>query len=231
MKTIGLIGGISWVSSAQYYKLINEQVARHLGGSHSAKCILYSVDFNEIETLQHKGDWAALHQMMREAATSLEKAGADCILICANTMHLSSDAIREVVSIPLLHIAEATALSIKKAGLTKIALLGTKFTMEKDFFKDILKEHGIAPLVPSEEDRAIVHNVIYKELVKGNINASDRKEYQLIIKELEQKGAQGVILGCTEIPLLIKQEDVDIPTFDTTTIHATSAVDFALDRI
>ena len=228
MKTIGLIGGLSWESSAVYYKLINEKVKEMLGGFHSAKCVMVSVDFAEIEKLQKIEDWKSQNNIMVQSAQQLENAGADFIVLCTNTMHISSDEIIKNTSIPFLHIAKATGEKIEEKNLKKIALLGTKFTMEKDFYKDILADYGIEIIIPDKKDRDIVHDIIYKELVHGKINNSSKEAYQKIIKDLENKGAEGVILGCTEIPLLIKPNDVDIPIFDTTKIHAESAVKLAL---
>jgi len=230
MKTIGMIGGMSWESSAVYYNEVNRQVKKTLGGYHSAKCILLSLDFDEVEILQSKNDWNGLNNLMVLSAQKLEKAGADLVILCTNTMHLCSAEIIKNISVPFLHIAKATAKEIKKQGLQKIGLLGTKFTMEKDFYTNILNEYGIEVLIPPKEDREIVHQVIYNELVLGNINNSSKKEYIRVIKNLEKKGAQGVILGCTEIPLLIKTTDVDIPIFDTTKIHAKAAVKMALQK-
>ncbi len=228
MKTIGLIGGLSWESSAVYYKIINKRIKDLLGGYHSAKCVMVSVDFAEIEKLQKIEDWESQNKIMIQSAQQLENAGADFIILCTNTMHICSDEIIKNISIPFLHIAKATGEKIKKKKLSKIALLGTKFTMEKDFYKDILVDFGIEIIIPNKNDRNIVHDIIYKELVHGNINTNSKKSYKKIIKDLQKRGAEGVILGCTEIPLLIKQNDVDIPIFDTTKIHAESAVMMAL---
>ncbi len=229
MKKIGLIGGMSWESTQIYYKIINEKIREILGGFHSAKCVMESVDFSEIQKLQSKDDWNALDQMMVAAATNLKNAQAEVLVICANTMHLCSHAITQEVQLPLLHIAEATGEKIKEAGLNKVLLLGTKFTMERDFFKEILiKKFGLEVLIPNEGDREIVHNIIYEELVHGKINAGSRGQYVRIIYEAVKNGAEGVVLGCTEIPLLIQQNDVALPTFDTTQIHAEKAVEFAL---
>ncbi len=229
MKKIGLIGGMSWESTQIYYKIINEKIREILGGFHSAKCVMESVDFSEIQKLQSKDDWNALDQMMVAAATNLKNAQAEVLVICANTMHLCSHAITQEVQLPLLHIAEATGEKIKEAGLNKVLLLGTKFTMERDFFKEILiKKFGLEVLIPNEGDREIVHNIIYEELVHGKINAGSRGQYVRIIYEAFKNGAEGVVLGCTEIPLLIQQNDVALPTFDTTQIHAEKAVEFAL---
>jgi len=229
MKKIGLIGGMSWESTQIYYKIINQKVRSILGGFHSAKCIMESVDFSEIQKLQVENDWDALNEKMISAATNLKDAKAEVLVICANTMHLCSDAITEKVDLPLLHIAEATGEKVKEAKLKKVLLLGTKFTMERDFFKNILANNfHIEVLIPNEVDREIVHNVIYEELVQGEINAGSRGQYVRIIYEAVKNGAEGVILGCTEIPLLIQPTDVSIPTFDTTQIHAEKAVEFAL---
>ncbi len=231
MKTIGLIGGMSWESSAVYYELINLKVREVLGGFHSCKSIMVSVDFAEIETLQHSGEWAKLDKMMVAAAQQLEKAGADIIVLCTNTMHLCSNAITSNSSIPFLHIAEATGLEIVKRGIKKVALLGTRFTMEKDFYKQFLMDKfNIEVIIPALEGVEQVHRIIYSELVHGKIRNESREIYKRIISELEERGAEGIILGCTEIPLLISESDVSIPTFDTTTIHAEKAVEWALDE-
>ncbi len=229
MKKIGLIGGMSWESSLEYYRIINEEVRKKLGGFHSAKSVMESVDFAEIEELQHKDDWEALNKQMVQAAKNLEKAGADLILLCTNTMHLCSDEIRKNSSIPFLHIATATGEKIKEKKLNKVLLLGTKFTMEKDFYKNILhNDFGIDVMIPGEKDREIVHKIIYEELVHGKLLPQSKEKYLDIIQKSIDKGAQGVILGCTEIPLLIKQKDLNIPVFDTTRIHAEKAVEWAL---
>lgn len=229
MKKIGMIGGISWESTQVYYQILNKKVNEALGGFHSAKIILESVDFAEIEKLQKADDWEALDQIMVTAAQNLENAKAELLLICANTMHLCSDAILKKTNIPLIHIARETGKTIKASGLQKILLLGTKFTMEKDFFKDILtNEFGLEVIIPNAEDRSIVHQVIYKELVRGQLLPASKAAYQNIITKAANDDAEGVILGCTEIPLLIKASDVEIPIFDTTMIHAEAAVQFAL---
>lgn len=230
MKKIGLIGGMSWESSQVYYKIMNERVRDVLGGFHSARCVMDSVDFAEIERLQREENWETLDGLMVTSAKNLANAGAEMIVIATNTMHLSSDAIKKHVKVPILHIARVTAQKVRQQGLDKVLLLGTKFTMEKDFFKTILtNEFGIQVIVPNDKDREIVHHVIYNELVHGVINAGSRGQYVRIIYEAIKNGAQGVILGCTEIPLLIHRDDVSIPTFDTTRIHAESAVDLALN--
>ena len=230
MKTIGLIGGMSWESSAEYYRIINEEVNRRLGGVHSAKVILYSFDFAEIEELQHRGEWEKLTQVMIDAARRLENAGAEVLLICTNTMHKMFDQVQENVEVSMIHIADATAEEIMKKGLKKVGLLGTKFTMEGDFYRKRFERHGIETVIPSEDEREVIHWIIYDELVVGIIRDESRKKYLEIIENLKQLGAEGVVLGCTEIPLLIKQEHVDIPVFDTTRIHALKAVDFALQK-
>ena len=229
MKTIGLIGGMSWESSLEYYKIINEATKKKLGGLHSAKSLMFSFDFHEIEELQNKGDWQSATEMMIKAAGDLEKGGAEMLLICTNTMHKMADEVAASVSIPLLHIADTTAQVIRAQGLKNVALLDTKFTMKEDFYKGRLEErYGIAVVVPDETDRQIIHDIIYSELCLGEIKETSRQSYLSIIKKLEAAGAEGVILGCTEIPLLVKQADVDIPVFDTTRIHAEAAVEFAL---
>ena len=229
MKKIGLVGGMSWESTQEYYRIINEKVKEELEGFHSAKCVLESVDFAEIEELQHKGDWEQLCRLMADAAVNLEKAGAELIVLCTNTMHLCSEGIRKNTNIPFLHIAEATGRKISERQIKKVLLLGTRFTMEKEFYKQILsKDFGIETIVPNESDRNTVHRIIYDELVHGIIKEVSKLEYKRIIEKAVEQGAQGVILGCTEIPLLIKNEDVDIPVFDTTRIHAEMAVEMAL---
>jgi aspartate racemase len=229
MKTIGLLGGMSWESSIEYYRIINETVKERLGGLHSAKSLMYSVDFAEIEKLQHAGDWEALTQAMIDAARKVEKGGADLLVICTNTMHKMAPEVSAAIDIPLLHIADATASVIKAQHLLTVGLLGTRFTMEGEFYRGKLeKDHGLKVLIPDNKGRESVHRIIYDELVKGVIREESRKAYLDVIADLETRGAEGVILGCTEIPLLVKQEDVSIPIFDTTTIHAQAAVDWAL---
>ncbi|WP_411681319.1 aspartate/glutamate racemase family protein [Clostridium thailandense] len=232
MKKIGLIGGMSWESSLEYYRIINETAKLKLGGLHSAECIMYSVDFEEIEALQHQNKWEELTKIMVNTAERLKNAGADFIVICTNTMHKMASDIGNEVGIKVLHIAEVTGEKIIKKEMKKVGLLGTKFTMEGDFYKKVLKDKfNIDVVIPDEADRDIVHQVIYEELCKGIINEASREKYKRIIEQLASKGAEGIVLGCTEIPLLIKQEDVNIPVFDTTTIHAVSAVEFALDKV
>jgi aspartate racemase len=226
--TIGLIGGMSWESSAEYYRIINQEANRRLGGVHSAQCLMWSADFDEIKRLQHDGDWDSLAEAMKDAAIRLERGGASFIVLCTNTMHRLADAISSAVAIPLLHIADPTAEKIKAAGFQRIGLLGTAFTMEQDFYKGRLQHHGLDVIVPEEEDRKVVHEVIYKELVLGKIDPDSRQAYREIIARLIERGAQAVILGCTEIMLLVSQEDSAVPLFDTTTIHALAAVDRAL---
>ncbi len=231
MKTIGLIGGMSWESSAVYYKLINTIVREKLGGFHSCKSVMVSVDFAEIEKYQHLEDWNTLNNLMVNSAKKLETAGADLIVLCTNTMHLCAPEIIKNTSVPFLHIAEATGTIIAARKLTKVALLGTRFTMEKDFYKTVLKEkYGIDVIIPSEAKRIEIHRIIYDELVHGEIKEHSKETYKKIISEMERQGAQGVILGCTEIPLLISAEDVNIPVFDTTYIHAEEAVNRALNN-
>lgn len=229
MKTIGLIGGMSWESSTMYYKMINEEVKHRLGGLHSAKCILYSVDFAEIERYQTEGNWKRAGEVLAEAAYSLEKAGAHFIVICTNTMHKVIDYIEEKIHIPVLHIADATAKQIHEQNIKKVALLGTKYTMEEDFYISRLEESRLHVIVPNEEDRELVNRVIFAELCVGHINEQSRMEYKRIIQSLIEEGAEGVILGCTEIGLLMKQEDASVLLFDTTYIHAVEAVNMSLN--
>lgn len=232
MKTIGLIGGMSWESSKVYYEIINQKTKELLGGFHSCPSILYSVDFALIEKLQFGDNWAELDKIMSQAAVKLENAGAELIILCTNTMHLCSDAILKNVTVPFLHIAEAAGMEMSRKGIRKAGLLGTKFTMERDFYKKVLfDKFGIEVVIPDEAERQAVHDIIYGELVQGNILESSREKYKRIIKNLELAGAEGVILGCTEIPLLISDEDVDIPVFDTTRIHAEKAVELAFNKI
>ncbi|NND79202.1 MAG: aspartate/glutamate racemase family protein [Maribacter sp.] len=232
MKKIGLIGGITWQSTQLYYQLLNEGVAKALGEKHSCKCLIESVDFADISAKQEKGQWDLLNQEFAKMAMQLEDAGAEVLLICANTMHLCADAIKEEVSIPLLHIAEACGEEIKNKGCKKVLLLGTKYTMELDFYKDILKEqYGIEVLIPSNEDRELVHKVIYSELALGIVSEHSKIKYLEIIKKSESEGVEAVILGCTEIPLLIHQGDCDIPVIDTTAIHVDAALKFAISAI
>lgn len=230
MKKIGLIGGMSWESTLLYYKLLNEKVKETLGGAHSANCVIESVDFAEIAELQSKNDWPLLDRMMQERSKLLDLSGAEMILICANTMHLCVPAISQCTETPVIHIAEVTAEAINEQDLKKVALLGTKFTMEKDFFKDILKNNGIEVIVPEQIDRDLIHQIIYKELVNGIIKEDSKRMYIRTIKKLIDHGAEGVILGCTEIPLLVYPEDIEIPLFNTTKLHAEKAVEIALSK-
>lgn len=228
MKTIGLIGGMSWESTVTYYKIINETVKEKLGGLHSAKCILYSVDFQEIEECQANGNWKKSGEILGEAANNLEKAGADFIVICTNTMHKVINQIKEKISIPILHIAEMTAEKILEKGLKNIALLGTKYTMEQDFYKSKLIEKEINVIIPDKNDIEIINKVIYDELCLGTINSNSKKKFLEIVDKLRSKGAEGIILGCTEIGLLIKNEDTDVPLFDTAVIHAEEAAIYSI---
>ena len=230
MKKIGMIGGISWESTQLYYELLNKKVKELLGGFHSADCVIESFDFAQIAELQKQDDWNALDALMIKRAKSLEASGAELILICANTMHLSVNAINRNTNVPIVHIAQVTAEKIKALGLNKVALLGTKFTMERNFFRKILEEDNIAVLIPNQIDRDLVHDIIYKELVLGVLTEASKKTYLRIIEDLKIRGAQGVVLGCTEIPLLIHPEDVDLPLFNTTKIHAEKAVHLALEK-
>ena len=227
MKKIGLIGGITPESTVLYYQILNRLNANQLGKTHSAELIINSFDFGQISQLVEKGRWDLLNKKMAEAGTNLENAGASCILICANTMHLCIDAVRKVVRIPVIHIADSTAKEIQKKGIQKVALLGTKYTMEKDFFRDILKKHAIATIIPDVEERDEIHRIIYDELAQGEFKKSSKEKYLKIIDSLILKGAKGIILGCTEIPLLINQNDVSLPIFDTTKIHAAAGFEFA----
>lgn len=229
MKTIGMIGGMSWESSVEYYRLTNRAVQQRLGGVHSAKSVLVSVDFAEVEALQRQGDWEAATKMMIAAARQVQAGGADFLLICTNTMHKMAEEVQAAVEIPLLHIADATAEKVKADGLQRVGLLGTRFTMEQDFYRGRLVErHGLEVLIPGEAEREVVHRVIYDELVKGVIRAESKAAYVGIIEKLVAAGAQGIILGCTEIGLLVKPADSPAPLFDTTLIHALAAVDYAL---
>ena len=223
MKTIGLIGGMSWESTVTYYQIINETIKNRLGGLHSAKCILYSVDFDGIEKYQTRGEWDKSADVLSEAAQALERAGADYIVICTNTMHKVAPEIGRNSHIPILHIADMTAVQLKKQGIRKVGLLGTKYTMQQDFYKNILIRQGIEVIVPNDDDVDVVNRVIYDELCLGKIFEKSKAAYLDIIHKLARNGAQGIILGCTEIGLLIQQSDTDIPLFDTTLIHAEQA--------
>jgi aspartate racemase len=229
MKTIGLIGGMSWESSIEYYRIINQKIRERLGGTHSAKCVMVSVDFAEIEILQHSGRWAEANEMLVKSASQLECAGADFVVLCTNTMHKMAEAISSSISIPFLHIADATALKVKSQNITKIGLLGTRFTMEEDFYKGrLVNNYTLDVLIPDGNDRKTVHDVIYNELVKGRVLPESKEAFLRIIESMAAQGTEGVILGCTEIGLLVKDGDCRIPLFDTTLIHAEAAVEFAL---
>ena len=229
MKTIGMIGGMSWESSLEYYRIINEAVKQQLGGLHSAKSVLVSVDFAEIEVLQREDRWQDATRVMIEAARAVQTGGADFLIICTNTMHKMADEVQQSIAIPLLHIADATAEAVKARGLQRVGLLGTRFTMEQDFYRGrLVEKYGLDVLVPDSADREIVHRVIYDELVLGKIEPASKAEYLRIIAALAQTGAEGIILGCTEIGLLVSQADSNLPVFDTTRIHAMAAVRYAL---
>ncbi|MBC7681448.1 MAG: aspartate/glutamate racemase family protein [Ferruginibacter sp.] len=229
MKTIGLIGGMSWESTIPYYRQINQTVKQHLGGLHSAKVILFSIDFHGIERLQHAGDWDAAGALLADAARALVRAGADCVVLCTNTMHKVAAAIEAAVPIPLLHIADPTAAAIKAAGITTVGLLGTRFTMEQDFYRARLAtRHGLTVLVPDARDRDTVHRIIYDELCLGQALPTSRDAYRATMAQLVAQGAQAIILGCTEISLLVDATDCSVPLFDTTALHAISAAEWAL---
>ena len=230
MKTIGLIGGMSWESTVTYYQIINETIKNRLGGLHSAKCILYSVDFDEIEKYQTRGEWDKSADVLSEAAQALERAGADYIVICTNTMHKVVPEIGRRIHIPILHIADMTAVQLKKQGIRKVGLLGTKYTMQQDFYKNVLIRQGIEVIIPNDDDVDVVNRIIYDELCLGKILEESKAVYLDIIHELARNGAQGIILGCTEIGLLIQQSDTDIPLFDTTLIHAKQTALKSLER-
>ncbi|MFZ3466813.1 aspartate/glutamate racemase family protein [Vibrio harveyi] len=230
MKTIGLIGGMSWESTANYYQIINREVKARLGGLHSGKVCLYSVDFAEIETLQHQGRWDDTAIILAQAAKSVEAGGADFILICTNTMHKVADQIQQAVNVPLVHIADTTAEQLVMDGIKKVGLLGTRFTMEQDFYKQrLIDKFGVDVVVPSSDDQTIVHDVIYNELCKGEVRDDSRQHYLTIIEKLVEQGAEAVILGCTEIAMLVESQHTDIKLYDTTEIHAKAAVEKALD--
>ena len=231
MKKIGLLGGMSWESTVTYYQIINEETRRRLGGHHSAELCLYSVDFDPIERFQHAGNWPKTAEVLVRAARKIEMCGADFLLICTNTMHKVASEVTSHVRIPLLHIADATAEAIVSRGMTTVGLLGTKFTMEEDFYKGRLEgRYGLKVVVPGEPDRSLVHRVIYDELCLGRIEDTSREAYLKIIDTLFKKGAEGIILGCTEIALLVTQEHTNVPLFDTTRLHALKAVDVALGK-
>ncbi|GAB6857737.1 aspartate/glutamate racemase family protein [Microbacterium xylanilyticum] len=224
MKTIGVLGGMSWESSLDWYRMANEQVRQELGGFHSAPILLDSLDFAEIEAMQASGEWDAAGDLLASHARGLEAAGAGLVVLCTNTMHLVADRITEAISVPFLHIADSTAEAITAARLRTVGLLGTAFTMEQAFYRDRLASHGIAALVPDAEDRAVVHRIIYEELTQGLITEESRRAYQEVIERLAGAGAEGIILGCTEIELLITQRDVDVPVFPTTALHVAAAL-------
>jgi aspartate racemase len=229
MKTIGLLGGMSWESTLEYYRVINETVKEKLGDFHSAKCVLYSVDFAELERLQHQGRWEEATELMVDAAQKVKNAGADFIVICANTMHKLADDIQNSIHMPLLHIADVTAEKIKAQGVTKVGLLGTKFTMEEDFYrKRLTQKYGLEVIIPEEAERQFIHKILYDEKSIGEMKRLSKDTFKSIIENLAARGAQGVILGCTEIPLLVDEEDYALPLFDTTLIHAQIAVEYAL---
>jgi aspartate racemase len=229
MKTIGLIGGMSWESTVPYYRLVNEGIKARLGGLHSAKVVLYSVDFHEIEQLQRDGDWDAAGDVLAEAARRLQAAGADLLVLCTNTMHKVAPQMEAAVSIPLLHIADGTAAAIKAAGHRSVGLLGTRFTMEQDFYRQRLQDrHGLQVIVPEADDRRVVHDLIYDELCRGLVRDDSREAYRRIMEDLVARGAEAIILGCTEIGLLVGAQDARVPLFDTTALHAAAAVEAAL---
>ncbi len=228
MKVLGLIGGLSWVSTADYYRIINQGINDKLGGLNFSECIIYSFNFADIKKNNDKNDWESTYEMLKNASTHLKSSGASAIILCANTMHFLADRLEEEINIPVIHVATVTATKVVEAKVKKVALLGTKFTMELDFFKSKLSKKNIETLIPNEEDRDFIQNSIYEELGKGIINPETKKKYLRIIEDLIQEGAEGVILGCSEIPLLIKNTDVDIPVFDTTIIHSQAAIEFAI---
>lgn len=229
MKTIGLIGGMSWESTLEYYRVLNETVKERLGGLHSAECLLYSVDFGDVEKLQHEGKWDDLAEIMIAAAQRLEMGGADFVVICTNTMHKLAEEVQKNISIPLLHIVDVTAEEIRRQGLKTVGLLGTKFTMEEDFYKGRLKDqHGIEVMIPDEKGRNAIHDILYTELCLGEIKQLSKDKFKTIIANLKNRGAEGIILGCTEIPLIVEQKDYDLPLLDTTALHARAAVEYAL---
>ena len=229
MKTIGLIGGMSWESTSLYYKIINEYIKNKLGGLYSAKCILYSVNFEEISRLQKSGDWEKCGEILGDIAKKLETAGADYIVICTNTMHKVVPEMKKYINIPVIHIAEAAYGRIAPKGIKNIGLLGTKYTMQQDFYKSILIDKGLNVIIPDEEDIEFINNVIFNELCCGEINPKSKQKFIEIVEKLKKKGAEGVILGCTEIVMLISQKDIDIPVFDTTAIHAETAAQMSID--
>ncbi|WP_275937854.1 aspartate/glutamate racemase family protein [Nocardioides oleivorans] len=228
MRTIGLLGGMSWESSALYYQVVNEAVRERLGGYHSARVLMASVDFAEVEAMQAAGEWDAAGELLAAEARALEAAGAECLVLCTNTMHKVAGAIEAATSVPLIHIVDVTAAAVRAAGLSRVALLGTRFTMEQPFVRERLESHGLSVVVPAGEDLELVHRVIYDELVHGVVRSESREQYVDVVRRLAGRGAEGVVLGCTEIELLIGADDVDVPVFATTRLHALAAVDFAL---
>lgn len=228
MKTIGLLGGMSWESTVSYYQIVNTVVKKRLGGLHSARCLLYSVDFQEIEACQSAGDWEKSAQLLGAAAQNLEKGGADFLVICTNTMHKVAPQIRAMISIPLLHIAEVTADEILARNMRCVALLGTRYTMEEDFYHGVLRDRGITVLIPDAAERAMINEVIFQELCRGEIREASRRQFLAVMENLARQGARGIILGCTEIGLLVRQEDSTLPLFDTAALHAAAAADLAL---
>ncbi|NPC42905.1 aspartate/glutamate racemase family protein [Nocardioides sp. zg-1230] len=230
MRRIGLLGGMSWESSALYYEILNAAVRERLGGYHSARVLMSSVDFAEVEAMQAAGEWEAAGALLAAEGAALEVAGAECLVLCTNTMHKVADAIEAATDVPLIHIVDVTAEAVRATGLSRVALLGTRFTMEQAFVRDRLATHGIEALVPPGEDRELVHEVIYGELVHGVVREASRAAYVDVVDRLVADGAEGVVLGCTEIELLLRPQDVDVPVFATTRLHALAAVDFALSR-
>lgn len=229
MRTIGLLGGMSWESSSEYYRLINQHIQQRLGGLHSAQCVMFSVDFAQVEELQQRGAWEEAGVVLADAAQRLERAGADIVVLCTNTMHKVASAIESAVAIPLLHIADPTAQAITRQDIQAVGLLGTRFTMEQEFYKGrLVAQHGLEVLVPRADEQAIVHRIIYEELCLGRIVPESRQAYRAIMADLVEAGAQAIILGCTEIGLLVQEHDTTVPVFDTTKLHAEAAVDFAL---
>ena len=230
MKTIGLVGGMSWESTLEYYRVINQYTKERLGGFHSAKVVLYSVDFAEVESQQHEGRWDDLTRLMIDAAQRVERAGAEVLVICTNTMHKMADDVQGKIRIPILHIVDAAAEAIKSRSIKKVGLLGTRFTMEQDFYKQrLIRNHGLEVIIPEKKEREAIHRILYNELCLGEIKEQSEGTFRAIIAGLKARGAQGIVLGCTEIPILVSQDDYRIPLFDTTTLHARAAVDFALN--
>jgi aspartate racemase len=230
MKTIGLLGGTTWESTLDYYRIINQEMMKRTGNRHTAKIVMYSVDFHDVQVLISAGKFDELAVLLGNAASAIEKGGADCLLVCANTMHMLADKIKAAVNLPLIHIVEATLKEVQKKNFTRVGLLGTKPTMEMDFYKNIFNEKGVEIILPDAEERNFIHETIFNELFLGILNDASRKKMIAIMEKLMGSGAQGVILGCTEIPLLIKQENTSVPLFDTTFIHSSAAVDFALEK-